>query len=198
MERMQIPFHFPVSARCWLVPALLAIVAVAGCASAPSVETQAPPASTVGATPTRAGSIDVEHSQKFARWVLEFSTTARAAGIDEADARSAFDDVHFMPRVIELDRAQPEFTRTVWDYLDSAAVAAARRAGPGQAAATARRGRADRGALRRAGRGARRDLGHREQFRQQRGRHPDHRRAGDAGLRGPARGTGRAASCSRR
>ena len=24
------------------------------------------------------------------------------------------------PRVIELDRAQPEFTRTVWDYLDSA------------------------------------------------------------------------------
>jgi membrane-bound lytic murein transglycosylase B len=25
-----------------------------------------------------------------------------------------------VPRVVELDRAQPEFTRTVWDYLDSA------------------------------------------------------------------------------
>ena len=61
-----------------------------------------------------------EHSQKFARWVAEFSTTARATGIDEATLQSAFDGVRFIPRVIELDRAQPEFTRTVWDYLDSA------------------------------------------------------------------------------
>lgn len=117
---MQIPSHFSVSARCWLVPALLTIVALAGCASAPSVETQAPPASTVGATPTPAESIDVEHSQKFARWLLEFSTTARAAGIIDATLQDAFDKVRFIPRVIELDSAQPEFTRTVWDYLDSA------------------------------------------------------------------------------
>ena len=34
--------------------------------------------------------------------------------------RAAFDDVHYLPRVVELDRAQPEFTRPVWDYLDSA------------------------------------------------------------------------------
>lgn len=117
---MQIPSHFSVSARCWLVPALLTIVALAGCASAPSVETQAPPASTVGATPTPTESIDVEHGQKFARWVLEFSTTARAAGIIDATLQDAFDNVRFIPRVIELDSAQPEFTRTVWDYLDSA------------------------------------------------------------------------------
>ena len=26
----------------------------------------------------------------------------------------------YLPRVVELDRAQPEFTRPVWDYLDSA------------------------------------------------------------------------------
>lgn len=117
---MQIPSHFSVSARCWLVPALLTIVALAGCASAPSVETQAPPASTVGANLTRVESIDVEHSQKFARWVLEFSTTARAAGIIDATLQIAFDKVRFIPRVIELDSAQPEFTRTVWDYLDSA------------------------------------------------------------------------------
>ncbi len=44
---------------------------------------------------------------------------AQAAGIDEATLRAAFDDVHYLPRVVELDRAQPEFTRTVWDYLDS-------------------------------------------------------------------------------
>ena len=28
--------------------------------------------------------------------------------------------MRYLPRVVELDRAQPEFTRTVWDYLDSA------------------------------------------------------------------------------
>lgn len=33
--------------------------------------------------------------------------------------RSAFDSVQFLPGVIELDRAQPEFTRTAWDYLDN-------------------------------------------------------------------------------
>lgn len=120
MERMQIPSHFSVSARCRFVPALLTIVALAGCASAPSVETKAPPASTVDANPPPAESIDVEHSQKFARWVLEFSTTARAAGIIDATLQDAFDNVRFIPRVIELDSAQPEFTRTVWDYLDSA------------------------------------------------------------------------------
>lgn len=63
---------------------------------------------------------EAEHSQKFARWVAEFSTSARAAGIDEATLQSAFNGVRFLPRVIELDRAQPEFTRTVWDYLDGA------------------------------------------------------------------------------
>jgi lytic murein transglycosylase len=44
----------------------------------------------------------------------------QAQGIDEATLRAAFDDVHYLPRVVELDRAQPEFTRTIWDYLDLA------------------------------------------------------------------------------
>ncbi len=34
--------------------------------------------------------------------------------------RAAFDGVRFVPRVVELDRRQPEFTQTVWDYLDRA------------------------------------------------------------------------------
>jgi len=61
-----------------------------------------------------------EHAQQFARWVAEFSQSARAAGIDEATLHNAFDTVRFVPRVIELDRAQPEFNRPVWDYLDNA------------------------------------------------------------------------------
>ena len=74
----------------------------------------------VATSPPLAVFDETEHSQKFARWVAEFSTSARAAGIDEATLQIAFDGVRFLPRVIELDRAQPEFTRTVWDYLDSA------------------------------------------------------------------------------
>lgn len=30
----------------------------------------------------------------------------------------ALDDARFLPRLIELDRAQPEFVQTFWDYLD--------------------------------------------------------------------------------
>ena len=62
----------------------------------------------------------VEHSQKFAGWVAEFRTSARATGIDEATLQIAFDNVRLVPRVIELDQKQPEFTRPVWDYIDNA------------------------------------------------------------------------------
>lgn len=125
---MQTPSRFPAPSRCWLVPGLLAILALAGCVSAPPDEPKAPapptattPASAVSPLPALPPvSDDAKHNQKFARWVAEFRTSARAAGIGEATLHSAFDGVQFLPRVIELDRAQPEFTRTVWDYLDTA------------------------------------------------------------------------------
>ena len=70
--------------------------------------------------------------EKFMRWVAAFRAgKARAAGIDAATLASAFDHAHYLPRVIELDRAQPEFTRTVWDYLDRAV--SAQRIAQGQA-----------------------------------------------------------------
>lgn len=120
---MQTPSRFLASARCWPAPTLLAIFVLAGCASALSGAPKPPAASTsstVEATPGRAGSGEMDHSQKFAHWVDEFSTYARAAGVDEATLHIAFDTVQFVPRVIELDGVQPEFTRPVWDYLDSA------------------------------------------------------------------------------
>lgn len=52
--------------------------------------------------------------------MADFRATARAEGISDATLKSAFDQVQYLPRVIELDRAQPEFTRTVWEYLDNA------------------------------------------------------------------------------
>ncbi len=117
---MQTPSHFPAPTRGRFAPTLLAILVLAGCASAPSVETTAPAPSLVGTVPTPADATEVEHNQKFGRWVAEFSTRARAAGIDEATLHSAFDKVRFVPSAIASDRAQPEFTRAVWDYLDSA------------------------------------------------------------------------------
>lgn len=117
---MQTASLFPTPTHCPFVPTLLAILVLAGCASTPPVEPTAPAPSVVSTTPTPAESTEVEHSQKFARWVAEFSTRARAAGIDEATLHSAFDTVRFVPSAITSDRAQPEFTRPVWDYLDSA------------------------------------------------------------------------------
>ncbi len=54
----------------------------------------------------------------FAAWVRDFRVSARAAGITEATLQSAFATVTYLPQVVERDRAQAEFTRSVWDYLD--------------------------------------------------------------------------------
>lgn len=59
--------------------------------------------------------------QGFARWLAGFRAQALAAGISEATLRQALDGARYLPRVVELDRAQPEFTRAIWDYLDTAA-----------------------------------------------------------------------------
>ncbi|MEO5738562.1 MAG: lytic murein transglycosylase [Variovorax sp.] len=105
----------------------LAVALLAGCASAPSTAPSQPPPGSGSAarpavapsTPASAGSDEAALQQRFAKWVTDFRATARTSGISEATLRVALDDVRYLPRVIELDRAQPEFTRTVWDYLDS-------------------------------------------------------------------------------
>lgn len=93
-----------------LFPLAFALATLAGCATAP-------PAVPV-ATPT--ASTPPEAVPSFARWVADFRATARAAGIAEATLQAALDPVQELPQVVQLDRAQPEFTRTVWDYLDTA------------------------------------------------------------------------------
>ncbi len=115
--------HIPPSPprhRQWLASATFAVATLAGCASGPSTTPQTPIPSPASARPTEAGTDEVALQQGFARWVTGFRATARAAGIGEETLRVAFDAVHYLPRVVELDRAQPEVTRTVWDYLDSA------------------------------------------------------------------------------
>jgi lytic murein transglycosylase len=109
--------------RVWLACRTLAVAALAGCASAPSTAPELPPPAPAPpsvSSPQPATTDEGALQQGFARWVAGFRGSAQAADIDEATLRAAFDDVHYMPRVVELDRTQPEFTRSVWDYLDSA------------------------------------------------------------------------------
>ena len=56
----------------------------------------------------------------FARWVASFRKRALKAGIKASTFDAAYKGVEFKPRIIELDQFQPEFTKTLWEYLDSA------------------------------------------------------------------------------
>lgn len=57
----------------------------------------------------------------FERWVQDFKPRARAQGISERTLSQAFQGVQFDADVIRRDRNQSEFTKTIWQYLDSAA-----------------------------------------------------------------------------
>lgn len=89
---------------------------LAGCQSSASSQE---PASVVASAPT-ATAAPVEVAQSFSDWLAALKVEARAAGISDATLEAAFAGVEPNPRVQELDNSQPEFTRQIWDYLDSA------------------------------------------------------------------------------
>jgi membrane-bound lytic murein transglycosylase B len=116
--------HEPASAprsRPGLARLILSLAAgLAGCAATPAAAPSRPVGLAAADTPTDAAADDAAIQQGFARWVTNFRVSARAAGIDDVTLRVALDEVRYLPRVVELDRSQPEFTRTVRDYLDAA------------------------------------------------------------------------------
>ena len=59
----------------------------------------------------------------FGRWIDRFKRRARAAGIRDSVFDAAFRGVRYNTSVIQKDRNQSEFTKQIWDYLDSAASA---------------------------------------------------------------------------
>lgn len=66
-----------------------------------------------------------EESADFALWLEEVRIEARAAGISEATLQGALATVaQPLPRVLELDRKQPESTQSLPDYLASRVSAA--------------------------------------------------------------------------
>ena len=62
---------------------------------------------------------DHEGLQTFSEWLAEVREEAKTKGISETTLTAALDGVEQVPRVIELDRRQPEFTQTFWRYLDT-------------------------------------------------------------------------------
>ena len=123
-RRSPAPFTAKVSAL-----ALACALALGGCATAPGAGTPAalppaapaapavpPPAQAVPAAPAAADG----HEEGFVQWRNAFAAQALSEGIRPDTVRDVLGQAQWQPRVIELDRSQPEFTRTPWAYLDSA------------------------------------------------------------------------------
>ena len=53
-------------------------------------------------------------------WVEGFRPRALAAGVQASTFDAAMRGVVFDPKVVERDRNQNEFSKTIWDYLDTA------------------------------------------------------------------------------
>lgn len=53
-------------------------------------------------------------------WLDAYEPRALAAGITAATLDKALPGIAFRPDVVERDRKQDEFTKTIWDYLDKA------------------------------------------------------------------------------
>lgn len=57
----------------------------------------------------------------FQRWIEGYRDRAMGAGVSESVLDAAFRGVQYNTDVIQKDRNQSEFTKTIWQYLDSAA-----------------------------------------------------------------------------
>jgi membrane-bound lytic murein transglycosylase B len=62
----------------------------------------------------------VAENARFENWKRAFRDTALAAGISGAVYDRAMAATRYRPDVVDKDRNQAEFTRALWDYLDSA------------------------------------------------------------------------------
>ncbi|MEM6384683.1 MAG: lytic murein transglycosylase [Pseudomonadota bacterium] len=65
--------------------------------------------------------VQASSNTSFQRWIDRFRARARAAGIRDQVFNAAFQGVRYNPEIIKRDRNQSEFTKQIWEYLDSAA-----------------------------------------------------------------------------
>ncbi|WP_458526727.1 lytic murein transglycosylase [Onishia taeanensis] len=111
----------------------LLLSALAGCQSSHVSQAQAqdqaaPQEQAVSQDQEQASSQDLAEAQapealppaSFDAWRVEFRRQARAEGIAAQTLDRVLGDVHYLPKILEYDRSQPEFVRPIWQYLDSA------------------------------------------------------------------------------
>src|SRR5688572_29997089 len=116
MARMR---HAPFLPRHMRLACIALVSVLSACATPPAhTPTTMPQPAGPMPVPVPPSVVEMPVEQRFSEWVAKFRASAQAQGFDEATLRAAFDGVQYQPRVVELDRAQPEFTRTVWEYLD--------------------------------------------------------------------------------
>jgi membrane-bound lytic murein transglycosylase B len=58
-----------------------------------------------------------QKKKSFEAWLADFKTEAAAKGISQATLQSTLSKVQYLPKVIELQKNQPEFKFTVEEYL---------------------------------------------------------------------------------
>jgi membrane-bound lytic murein transglycosylase B len=117
---------YPSLLRCTLLGTSLSLLtACADNHAASQVETPTPVVQSTSSLPTATVSTSKaatfeQPNQSFASWQAAFRQEALSAGIQAAVFDAAFAGVSPDPAIICADRSQPEFTRPVWEYLDSA------------------------------------------------------------------------------
>jgi membrane-bound lytic murein transglycosylase B len=92
------------SVRVWALAALFALGAGVGSVAAQTVADQSVAGDDAG----------------LQLWLVDFRPRALAAGIDTAVFDAAIKGVTYDENVIRRDRNQSEFTKTIWDYLETA------------------------------------------------------------------------------
>ncbi|MFP7569243.1 lytic murein transglycosylase [Marivita sp. S2033] len=73
------------------------------------------------AASTAAVVVPIATQTGFDNWIKEFRARAIQKGISADVFDSALSGTRYDPDIIKRDRNQSEFTKTIWDYLDSAA-----------------------------------------------------------------------------
>ncbi len=108
-------------ARIPRLPAMIVgglLMATGGCApgEARVAESPTPPARPTAPTPAAEPAV----AESFEEWRETFRARALAQGIRGDVFDSAFAGVGVNAKVLELDAFQPEFTKPIWEYLDTA------------------------------------------------------------------------------
>lgn len=98
----------------------LTVVSGFGNAQSPAIERPARPELPPGVQTRMVEVTTAPSNLGFRRWIAGFRTRALRQGIKADVFDQSFDDVRYDTDVIQKDRNQSEFTKQIWDYLDSA------------------------------------------------------------------------------